>query len=118
MRILYALGAVCIFSGLACLESSFAQAKRAETPSKLTKITADKITFDYEKHHAFLERNVVVLDPEVRITCDEMMVLFGEDNKIYRITAKGNVFIEENDRAAAHCGAGTLLRSRGDRWNA
>lgn len=68
--------------------------------SDVTVITSDKLTFDYMKQYAFFEKNVVVVDPQMKIFADTMMVLFDSDNKAKNIKAEGNVIIVQEDKRA------------------
>jgi lipopolysaccharide export system protein LptA len=68
--------------------------------SDVTVITSEKLTFDYLKKYAFFEKDVVVVDPEMKIFSDTMRVEFDEDNNAEKITAKGNVIIVQEDKRA------------------
>lgn len=43
-----------------------------------TRITADMLNFDYEKHVAIFEGNVVAVDPQLTVRCRKMVVFFSE----------------------------------------
>jgi lipopolysaccharide export system protein LptA len=93
------LVAICLMAGPALAQ------KKAETTapagdSDVTVITSDKLTFDYMKQYAFFEKNVVVVDPQMKIFADTMMVLFDSDNKAKSIKAEGNVIIVQEDKRA------------------
>ena len=64
----------------------------------LTVITSDRLTFDYQKQFALFEKNVVVVDPEMRMYADRMTVRFGTDNKVNEIKAEGRVHIIQEDK--------------------
>lgn len=66
----------------------------------LTVITSDKLTFDYQKQFALFERNVIVIDPEMRLYADRMTVRFGSDNRMSEIKAEGRVYIVQADKEA------------------
>lgn len=70
----------------------------AESEDNLTVITSDKLTFDYQKQFALFEKNVVVVDPEMRLYADRMTVRFGSDNKAQEIKAEGRVHIIQQDK--------------------
>ena len=78
------------------------EAPRAAAPSadELTVITSDKLTYDQQSRFAHFERNVVVTDPSMKLTADDLRVEFDEDNKAERIIAVGKVYIEQLDRKA------------------
>lgn len=69
-----------------------------EGEDNLTVITSDKLTFDYQKQFALFEKNVVVVDPEMRLYADRMTVRFGADNKAQEIKAEGRVHIIQDDK--------------------
>jgi lipopolysaccharide export system protein LptA len=64
----------------------------------LTVITSDRLTFDYQKQFALFEKNVVVVDPEMRLYADRMTVRFGADNRAQEIKAEGRVHIIQADK--------------------
>lgn len=71
-----------------------------ELTGEVTVITSDKLTFDYEKRFALFEDNVVVTDPELKLTCETMTVRFGEDNEVDTIIARNDVHIWQEDKLA------------------
>ena len=72
----------------------------ADSESDVTVITSEKLTFDYVKQFAYFEKDVVVVDPQMKIFADTMMVLFDSDNKAKSIKAEGNVIIVQEDKRA------------------
>lgn len=66
----------------------------------VTVITSEKFTFDYSKQYALFERDVVVVDPRMKIYADKMTVLFDDNNKAKNIKAEGNVIIIQEDKRA------------------
>lgn len=72
----------------------------ANGEDNLTVITSDRLTFDYQKQFALFEKNVVVIDPEMRLYADRMIVRFGSDNKAQEIKAEGRVHIIQADKEA------------------
>lgn len=85
----------------AALAVCYARAQEpAEGEDNITVITADRLTFDYQKQFALFERNVVVVDPEMRLYADRMTVRFGSDNKLQEVKAEGNVHIIQQDKEA------------------
>jgi len=71
-----------------------------ESSSDVTVITSEKLTFDYLKQYAYFEKDVVVVDPQMKIYADTMMVIFSDDNKAKSIKAEGNVIIIQDDKRA------------------
>jgi len=80
----------------------FAAEKKAaaESSSDVTVITSEKLTFDYIKQYALFEKDVVVVDPQMKIYADTMQVIFSDDNKAKSIKAEGNVIIIQDDKRA------------------
>ena len=68
--------------------------------SNKTVITSEKLSFDYERSIAVFEDNVVVIDPEMRIKCKKLIVMFTDENDIRSITAYGKVRIWHEDKLA------------------
>lgn len=85
---------------LAGSASAQAPVSTLATEDNLTVITSDKLTFDYQKQYALFEKNVVVVDPEMRLYADRMTVRFGPDNHITEIKAEGRVHIVQQDKEA------------------
>jgi lipopolysaccharide export system protein LptA len=75
-------------------------AKPGSATEDLTVITSDKLTFDYKKHYALFEDNVVVVDPQMKLMSDRMTVTFNESNKVESIRAEGKVLIVQDDKTA------------------
>ncbi len=67
---------------------------------KVTVITSDRLTYDYTKHYALFEQNVVVTDPEMKILADKMTVIFDEKNQAKTVKAEGQVYIIQADKKA------------------
>jgi lipopolysaccharide export system protein LptA len=65
-----------------------------------TVITAQKLTYDYKRSIAVFEGDVVVVDPQMRMTADKMIVVFEGTNSVKTLTAQGNVHITSEDREA------------------
>lgn len=81
-------------------------AKKAAAPAaaaatnQSTVITADRLTFDYEKRYGVLEDNVHVVGREMSIDADTIVIRFREDNQITNIVATGNVSIKQGGGVA------------------
>lgn len=81
--------------------AGFAQAKnKANSSSEVTVITSERLTFDYLKQYALFEKDVVVVDPQMKIFADKMTVRFDDNNKARNIKAEGNVVIVQADKRA------------------
>ncbi len=66
-----------------------------------TRITSDRLDFDYEKYNAFFEANVRVDDPAFTLTSDQLVVYFERTNDVSRIEAIGHVVVTQKDPKAA-----------------
>ena len=77
-----------------------AKAPAAPAEEQLTVITSERLTFDYAKHFALFEENVVVTDPELKILADKMTVLFDDKNVAKSVRAEGHVFLVQLDKKA------------------
>jgi lipopolysaccharide export system protein LptA len=91
------------FMGLAFL--AMAADVRAEgsswgTSTNTTLINARSMNFDYQKHIATFQGDVVVADPTIKIMADTMRVDFTDENSPKVITADGRVKIWQGDRIA------------------
>lgn len=62
-------------------------------PVGKTVITANRMAFDYKRRIAEFNDNVVVNDPQIRMTADALTVIFSSTNEIKSVTASGNVHI-------------------------
>lgn len=76
-----------------------------------TEIASKRLDFDYSKHTAVFDGDVVVTDPRVRIMADQITALFNTNNQPDMITAVGNVRIEQENRNAVCDRAVYSLRS-------
>ena len=75
-------------------------AAAAAPEEKLTVITSERLTFDYAKHFALFEENVVVTDPELKILADKMTVVFDDKNAAKSVKCEGNVYLVQQDKKA------------------
>lgn len=72
----------------------------------VTVITSDKLTFDYKKQYALFEGSVVVTDPSMQLSADNMIIKFSADNEVQSIVAKQNVtIVHEGNKAQADIAA-------------
>jgi len=69
-------------------------AQEAATTERVTVITSDSLLFDYGKQFAIFKGNVVVVDPGLRLTSQEMTIFFDAEDQVERIEAKGSVVIQ------------------------
>lgn len=65
-----------------------------------TVIVSKRLDFDYAKHTAVFDGDVVVTDPRVKISADQITAVFNAENQPDMITAVGNVRIEQDNRKA------------------
>ena len=74
-----------------------------------TRITSDRLEFDYQNFVALFDGNVVVTDPEFTNQCDRMLVTFENSNDVKRVDCIGNVDMVSGD-IHAKCGKATYTR--------
>lgn len=87
--------------GLLLLAAVTGWARAAEVPeAELTVITSEKLTFDYQNQYALFEKDVVVVDPSMKLFSDNLLVTFDENNKAKKIKAEGRVRIVQEDKQA------------------
>lgn len=92
---------LCGMVALAAFGQTAAAVQAADPADEdLTVITSEKLTFDYEKHFALFENNVVVVDPQMKILADKMTVFFDEKNRAKSIKCEGQVYIIQDDKKA------------------
>src|SRR5210317_2156296 len=72
-----------------------------EQKKATTKITSDRLDFDYKRMVAVFSGNVVAVDPEVRITTDKLTMAFGDDQQIKLVTCSGKVRVSYQDKKAS-----------------
>lgn len=91
-----------LFCGFLCTYPAFSQ--EAATPSlstdDVTVITSERLLYDYNQAFALFEDNVVVVDPDLRLTCDKMTVRFNEKGDMNFLEARGQVYIKQDDKTA------------------
>lgn len=66
----------------------------------VTVITSDRLFYDYKQKFALFQTNVVVVDPRIKITADQMSVFFDETNRVQAIRCEGRVRISQEDKTA------------------
>lgn len=77
-----------------------------------TRITSDKLEFDYKDFVALFEGNVKVADPQFELTANKMLIFFENTNDVRRVDAVGDVKVVSLDRTAT-CGKATYKRADG-----
>jgi lipopolysaccharide export system protein LptA len=86
--------ALVLFAGVAVV------CGQEQAADDVTVITSDRLTFDYSKQYALFDGNVIVTDPEMKLTSDKLTVRFSEENDVETIIAEGNVRIWQADKVA------------------
>ena len=96
------IASMCLSAGFAFLPGGTASvyAEEGKVSADSTVITSEKLTFDYKNHFAVFENNVLVTDPEMRLTSDKLTVQFNEKGAAKVIKAEGNVHITQLDKVA------------------
>lgn len=91
MKILNMLLIACLMGGLLPL----ARTEEGELPEgdRITEITSDRLLFDYGRKIAIFTGNVVVSDPDMQLTSDELTIHLTETDEVEKIIAVGNVVI-------------------------
>lgn len=62
-----------------------------------TRITSDRLEFDYHNMVALFEGHVIVTDPQFRLTTDKMLVFFENSNDVKRVDCVGHVDMTSDD---------------------
>jgi lipopolysaccharide export system protein LptA len=97
-----------LFYGLICILAIFATAVHAQGEKKVKKraegqtvITANKLDYNYRSNIAVFKGNVVVKDPEIRMTADEMSITLDRTNSVVKqVVASGSVHVTFEDKIA------------------
>ena len=100
LRILAIVGSIWAGAVPAACAQEEVQAPAAGATGDVTVITSDRLTFDYDKHFAVFERNVVVTDPDMQLAADKLTVQFDEGGKAQTIKADGRVTIQQADKTS------------------
>ncbi len=72
----------------------------ATNEEQITVITSDRLFYDYKQKFALFMTNVVVVDPRIKITAEQMTVFFDESNKVSAIKCERDVHISQEDKTA------------------
>ncbi|HMO50817.1 MAG TPA: LptA/OstA family protein [Kiritimatiellia bacterium] len=94
------LAIIGIAAGLVLAAGHPAAAQKKASETDVTVITSERLTFDYLKKFALFEKDVLVVDPQMKIYADKMLVRFNNDNRATYIKAEGNVIIIQDDKRA------------------
>lgn len=79
----------------------------------MTVITAKQLEFDYQRHIAVFDDDVVVSDPEIQIESDRLVVCFDGTNDVKSVTASGRVRMRTGDKRAT-CDRAIYLARTGE----
>ncbi len=105
------LGCVALL-GTAAAQDAVTALARGRRTQGTTRITANKLEFDYKDYVALFDGNVKVADPQFVLTADKMLIFFENTNDVRRVDAVGNVKVVSQDRTAT-CGKATYIRANG-----
>ena len=89
-----------ITMGLLSVESGLAQQANYAVEGDVTVVTANRLVFDYSKQYALFEGDVVVVDPDMKMSADSLIIKFDAESDVQSIVAKNNVVIEQEDKRA------------------
>ena len=107
--LLAALAAAVVLPGAAEAASSPFPSRKKSGASGPTKITSDKLEFDYHNFVALFDGHVVVTDPEFVLSTDKMLVFFENTNDVKRVDCVGHVDMVSDD---IHAKAGRAIYTR------
>jgi len=77
-----------------------APAAKVNKSDEVTVITSDRLLYDYKNAFAVFEDNVVVIDPGLKLTSDNLLVRFDDEGEVEFIEAKGQVYIQQEGLTA------------------
>lgn len=77
-----------------------------------TKITADRMEYNYKEAVAIMTDNVVVDDPRFHLTSDRLFVFLDGTNSLSQLVVLGNVAVS-NENRRAHCDKAVYTKSEG-----
>ena len=90
------------------------EAFRNRPKDAVTRITSNKLDYDYKDNIAIFDGKVKVTDPQFTLTADRIMVFFdtggGGTNNVRRLDASGNVHVVSEDREGK-CGRAVYTRA-------
>ena len=73
---------------------------KAKKSDEVTVITSDRLLYDYKNAFAVFDDNVVVIDPDLKLTSDNLLVRFDENGEVEFLEAKGQVYIQQEGLTA------------------
>lgn len=85
---------------LAAVWAGVAQNAATAPNDQTTVITSERLTYDYTKAYALFQEHVVVVDPGLKLTSDELEVKFDEKGDVSFLQARGQVFIQQGEKTA------------------
>jgi lipopolysaccharide export system protein LptA len=100
LRLIAIAGFALVAAGVGGQTSTAPTEQGTNAFTKVTVITSDRLTFDYKKHFAHFEQNVLVTDPEMQLTADQMTVTFDDSGAAKVIKAEGRVTITQTNKTA------------------
>lgn len=77
-----------------------------------TKITADRMEYNYKEAVAIMTDNVLVDDPRFRLTSDRLFVFLDGTNNLSQLVVLGNVIVLNENRRAT-CDKAVYTKSEG-----
>jgi len=66
----------------------------------VTVVTSERLTYDAQKQYALFENDVVVVDPQLKLSADKLTLWFDENGEAESIKAEGTVEISQEDKRA------------------
>ncbi len=97
---LWAVSLMCLAAVTLARADQGSGAAQAEADANCTVITSDRLSFDQQQRTAIFEDNVVVVDPQLKITAHKLTTFFSEDNKMTLVEALGEVVIRQGEKQA------------------
>ena len=73
----------------------------AEPKKGNTRVTSKRLDFDYKRMVAVFSGDVVVTDPEVKITTDKLTMAFDDKREVKLVTCYGNVKMRYQDKTGS-----------------
>ncbi len=95
MGTVWTIGVLLTIAGIAAAQ------EEVDPTTQPTTIDARQLEVNYEKNVAVFVGDVVVVDPQLRLSADRMTVTFDPaNNRIARVDADGRVKISQEDKSA------------------
>lgn len=114
VTLLAGLGMAADDDGMAAARDALLQpAKPAQTVElRDTKISADRMEYNYKEAVAIMTDNVLVDDPRFRLTSDRLFVFLDGTNNLSQLVVMGNVTVLNENRRAT-CDKAVYTKSEG-----